>query len=238
MSYKILAKFYDRLMSGYNYEKMSEYIINNVKGRRGLDIGCGSGRITINLALSGLNMIGIDKSNDMLNVASSNARAKGAKIIFAEGDADALVLSKSYDFIVATCDVINYINPININNFIKTVYNYLNPNGIFILDISSEYKLINIIGNNVFYEDYDDLTYIWDNHINDNSIDMDMVFFTLEKNNYIRNDEHHTQYIYKTDVLINLLKETGFNISEILDGENFKSITETSNRILIKAEKN
>lgn len=236
-SYHILAKYYNKLMNDYPYEKMISYIIDNVKGNNGLDLACGTGRITAELAYSGFSMTGIDISKDMLNQALSYTRNKGVRVNYINKDINKLELVSEYDFIIATCDAFNYIAP----NYIKNVMSYINlhlkENGILIMDISSEYKLKNIIGNQVFYEDYDNLSIIWDNELKSNRIEMNLIFFELNNGFYKRYDEHHTQYVYSETDIVDYLNQSNFKLLSLIDGENFNNLTNKSKRVLIKAGK-
>lgn len=235
--YSILASYYDRLMSDYNYTGIYNYIINNISGKKGLDIACGTGKLTIELAYNGYNVTGIDISPEMLNIATLSAREKGVKVTFAEGDINNLEIGTGYDFVIATCDVINYLRPHSIEGFFSNINKALKKGSILIFDYSSRYKLVEIVGNNLFYEDYDDVTYIWDNSLNDNSVTMNLTFFVNCSKNYSRYDEQHKQYIYELQDIKELLGKTGFDLIDIIDGDSLDEIQDNSKRVLIRAGK-
>ncbi len=62
--------------------------LGDLKGRRILDVGCGSGRYAVELALAGAEVVGIDFSPEMLVMANERARAAGVqdRVTFIEGD--------------------------------------------------------------------------------------------------------------------------------------------------------
>ena len=79
-------------------------------------------------------------------------------------------INKKYDAIISICDSINYI--LNEKDLLKTftnVKNHINEDGIFIFDINSYYKLSEIIGNNIFVEDREDIFYTWENYFDEKS---------------------------------------------------------------------
>jgi len=236
-AYGILGDYYDRLMSGYDYEGMFRYIISSVKGRKGLDLACGTGKLTAELQYNGYTMTGLDISVNMLNKATERARCRGLIIPFIQGDINNLEIQSEYDFITATCDALNYVEPDNLNCFFRVIGESLKADGILIFDFSSKYKLNTVIGDNVFYEDYEDLTYIWTNKKKEKSVEMNLVFFVKEKDNYIRYEENHIQYIHNLDEIKEHIINSGLYIHEILDGDNFGIPNEKSERILIRAGK-
>lgn len=73
-AYTSFAQVYDLFMDNVPYEEWSEYIISLLKEEKienglVLDLGCGTGKITRLLAAAGYDMIGIDYSEDMLEIA-------------------------------------------------------------------------------------------------------------------------------------------------------------------------
>ena len=73
-AYTSFAQVYDLFMDNVPYEEWSEYIIALLKEEKienglVLDLGCGTGKMTRLLAKAGFDMIGIDYSEDMLEIA-------------------------------------------------------------------------------------------------------------------------------------------------------------------------
>ena len=212
-SYTDFAYIYDKLID-QDYEKWADYIEeifkkHNVKPELILDLGCGTGSITNILAKRGYDMIGGDLSPDMLNVARDKAYENGLDVLYLCQDIREFELYGTVDAIICTLDVLNYItDPKDLKRVFALIKNYLNPGGIFIFDINTEYKLKNILGNNTFVNDENGIFYIWENEYSENISNQYLTFFA-EKNDglYERFDETHIQRAYTVEEIKEYLKE-------------------------------
>ncbi len=236
-SYSVLAKYYDKLMGGFNYNEIASFILEQNLGKCGLELGSGSGEITIPLAEAGYNMTAVDMSTEMLDIAQKKALKKALNIRFLCEDIVELDLDKQFDFIVAICDVFNYINNEELAIVLDKCYNMLKPNGTLIFDVSSEYKLKEVLGNNIYFEEYDDFSYFWQNELDEkeNAVDMDLVFFIKDKNGkYDREEETQTQYYVSKQNLLKMLDK--FSKVEVFD-DNFNKVKKDSTRLFFKVVK-
>ena len=77
-------------------------------------------------------------------------------------------------------------------------------------DISSDYKLQKVLGNNIFFEDSEDLTVIWQNRLENKQVNMDLTLFKRSGDMFERSDETHTQYIHSIKNIKNELNAAGF----------------------------
>ena len=215
-SYSALGRWFEYLNEDCGYEQWSQYLIKLLKergaGNCGLDIGCGNGYFTRALIKAGYSVTGIDISAQMLDTAQKLALKEGIRAEFLLGDITKLRVNGKKDFCIAINDCINYIPKDKLKSAFSRVHNCLKKGGTFIFDISSSDKLKNTIGNNLFAEDKEDISYIWFNRLEGDSVTMDLTFFErLEDGNYKRYDERHIQYIYEEDELLSALKEAGFD---------------------------
>ena len=217
-SYSALGRWFEYLNEDCGYEQWSQYLINLLKeqnaGQSGLDIGCGNGYFTRALIKAGYLVTGIDVSPEMLDTAQRLALKEGIKAEFLLGDITKLKVTAKKDFCIAINDCINYIPKDRLKTALSRVYNCLKKGGVFIFDISSAQKLKNTLGNNLFAEDSEDISYIWFNTLENDSVTMDLTFFERQKDgNYRRFDERHIQYIYEESEIIDTLTETGFSVN-------------------------
>ncbi|MDE6276004.1 MAG: class I SAM-dependent methyltransferase [Clostridia bacterium] len=233
-AYSILAKYYDALMGDFDYDGYFELIKDKLVGE-GVDLACGSGEMTIRLAKGGRKMIGMDLSGEMLNVATQKAKKSGLDVKWINQDMTEFELNHAVDFITCVCDGVNYILGKDVQKFFDRVYGALKAGGKFIFDVSSKYKLEKILGDNLFCEDYDDVTYIWSNTLGEGYVDMDIDFFEkIEGDTYRRIEESHRQYIHGIDFIESCLEN--WNV-EVFDGETYDKPTDKSKRIIFVAEK-
>lgn len=224
-----------------DYDKWSQYLYDLIKkhacGNSGVDAGCGSGKITLRLKKAGLNIFGFDKSCGMLNAAVKNCREAAQNIEFLQSDIITFKSNKALDFICCTNDIINYVSKEQINHCFANLYKNLKKGGALLFDISSSYRLENIIANATFSDDTEDVTYIWNNHKSNDNIFMDIIIFERQGGKYLRFDENHIQYIYTEREIENALKAAGFKDIFVYDFLTYNPPKNTSERIQFAATK-
>ena len=229
-AYTVLSKLYDKLMVDFNYQSYYHFISNYIKGNV-LELACGSGMFTKQYIANADNIIALDNCNEMLSIALKNNYKDRKYINFIQADMLTFVPNKKLDTVLCVCDGINYISQTDIDILFGNVFSYLNRDSYFIFDISSEYKLKEIIASNVFYEDNDEFTYLWTNELKKNSIEMDITLFNRVSDVYTREDEVHRQFIHNTIDIVNALEKAGFEV-RTYDGENFNTNHEHSKRVI------
>ena len=166
--YGDFASVYDRLQDAdYNsfvdyYERIFEKF--GLKPKLVLDLACGTGNITIPMAQRGYDMIGVDLSVEMLNIARGKAAESGQDILFLNQDMTEFELYGTVDAAVCALDGVNYLTEDgDLGRLFALVKNYLNFGGIMIFDINSAFKLKNILGNETFVNEEDGIFYVWQN---------------------------------------------------------------------------
>jgi ubiquinone/menaquinone biosynthesis C-methylase UbiE len=244
-SYYHLAEYYDMLMDDVDYSNWCSFIeeilnIYGCKPQNILDTACGTGNITIPMALKGYNLLGVDISEEMLTIAESKARSKKLNIKFVKQNMTELVLNKSFDTVLCMCDGVNYIvEEEALFKYFKTIHNVINAEGVFIFDISSRYKLSNILGDNTLFQEKDDFCYIWENsyYKEKELLEMRLNFFIPKQDMYKRVEEYHIQRAYSEEFLIKLLAEAGFKNIRSFDDMKLKKPNSKSERIFFSAQK-
>jgi SAM-dependent methyltransferase len=182
-------------------------------------------------------MTGADKSPRMLERAMAAAAKRGVRVPFALMDMERPELKSKYDFVTCCCDGFNYINPEKLDKTLAAIGEHIKPGGALIFDYSTSYKLNGIIGNNVFYEDLEDITYLWVNEPFKGGVKMRLTFFIREGGLYSREDEVHTQYVYEEDGILSGLDRAGFEAVKTLDLGDFGPVNSRTERIIVKAVK-
>jgi SAM-dependent methyltransferase len=163
-----------------------------------LDLACGTGSLTSILSKRGYDMIGVDISEEMLAIA----RRKDPDILFLQQDMRKFELYGTVDAIICACDAINYLTENgDLEQVFKLAANYLNPGGLFIFDINTEYKFKEILADNTFAAADDTAAYIWENFYDDNDKinEYSITCFAKDGEVYNRFDELHMQRAYSVN---------------------------------------
>ena len=168
-AYTSFASVYDTFMDNVPYGEWGGYIYTllcryGVKSGIILDLGCGTGTITEILAGYGYDMIGVDNSEDMLELAMEKRIASGHDILYLLQDMREFELYGTVRAVVSVCDSVNYITePEELAGVFRLVNNYLDPGGIFLFDYNTEYKYREVMGDCTIAEDRGPCSFIWDN---------------------------------------------------------------------------
>jgi len=246
-SYTIFSEYYDKLMhEDFDYEKIADFLENmfdryDINANLICELACGTGNITIPMAHRGYDMTALDSSYEMLDKARAKAAQSGFyDILFLNQNMTALDLYGTVDAFYCLVDGMNYVlsSQSLFEMFKKIKTCFLEPGGLFIFDISTEYKLENIIGDNTFVHNGEDIFYTWENrYIKKRRIsDMFLTFFAKTKNGaYRRFSERHLQKAHRPDDIVKMLKKAGFTSVDLYDGFCFDEPKENSERIVFAA---
>ena len=216
-SYAALGGRFEYLNSDCGYEQWSQYLIKTLAelgaGTVGVDIGCGNGYFTRALCREGKSMLGVDISPEMLSAAEDIARRQGIRAEFLLGDITKLKLTSRTDFAIAINDCLNYVPQNKLHAAFSHVAGCLKKGGAFVFDISTEYKLSKILGDNMFADDEDDIAYIWFNKFEGDRVVMDITVFTQTDGGlFKREDERHVQYVHRREDVVAALESAGFEV--------------------------
>ena len=243
-AYHNLAVSYDRLTNDVDYEATVDFYYEilkqeGLKPRTAVDLACGTGSVTTILAEKGLQVIGVDMSEEMLTVASQKAAEAGQASWFICQSLQQLRLPKAVDMAVCALDSLDYItDPADCREAICRVYKYLNPGGIFIFDVNTPEKLRAMDGQ-VFLDEDDDVYCVWrgefDEETNICSYGMDL--FQRKGNLWERSFEEHCEYAYSADQLVGYLKAAGFTHIRVYGDRRMEAPEAGEQRIYIKARK-
>lgn len=212
----------------------------NVKPNLVLELACGTGNICTRMARRGYDMIGIDISEDMLNVAVPKAKEMDLDILYLHQDMTEFELYGTVDVILCLMDSVNYIlQEKELIKMFKLVRNYLNPGGLFIFDTNSYYKLKKILGNNTFVVDENEIFYVWENNFNKKTeiCEFYLTFFVKEGEKYSRVDEIHQERAYSISTIKECLKEAGLEFLDAYEQFTFNKPLENSERVFFIAKR-
>ena len=216
-AYINLAQSYDVLTRDVDYEATVSFyneILDSLglKPRTAVDVACGTASVAILLAKQGLQVTGVDLSEDMLCVASQKAQDMKNPPRFVRQPLQKLHLSRGVDLAVCALDSLDYIlDPQDCKEAIRRVYRALNPGGIFIFDVNTPEKLRAMDGQ-VFLDEDEDVFCVWRGEFCEetNICSYGMDLFQWEGNRWKRSFEEHQEYAYSRKMLTAFLKEAGF----------------------------
>ena len=239
-AYSGFAKVYDLFMDNIPYEEWTDYVKEllaeeAIKDGILLDLGCGTGSVTELLAKAGFDMIGIDNSEEMLDIAMEKRYESGLDILYLLQDMREFELYGTVRGVVSICDSMNYIlDDEDLLDVFKLVHNYLDNDGIFIFDMNTMYKYREILSDNTFAEDREESSFIWENFYDEeeeiNQYDLSL-FVQEEDGRYRKYEETHLQRAYEQNTVEELIKESGLELLHVYDAFTRELPAEDSQRI-------
>ncbi len=231
LAYQNLSKYYHKLILDSDYEKWTLYLLSLLKEKipcgSGYDVGCGTGIFTLKLKKAGYDVIGVDVSEQMLAVAKEITSKERLNVSYLNLDMTELKSLKKLDFITVVNDGINYVSQCRLKKTFKAFNRCLKKGGILLFDVSSKYKLKNVLSNNMYGDDGEDLSYIWLSEYDDDldKLNINLSFFEKQGDVYKRFDEQQTQYAHEQQDLTSALISEGFEVLSVTSalGEKIKS---------------
>ena len=255
-AYTDFARVYDTFMDETPYEAWSEFLIDTLKEfgierELVLELGCGTGSLTELLADAGFDMIGIDNSMEMLNIAmekrakkekddeAANGACRKKDILYLCQDMREFELYGTVKAVVSVCDSLNYLlSEEDLLETFRLVNNYLDPDGVFIFDFNTVYKYEEIIGDTTIAENREECSFIWENyyHVEEQINEYDLTIFVKEDEDLFRRfTETHYQRGYTLEQMKQLVEESGLEFIRALDADTREEVTEISERIYVIA---
>ncbi len=218
--YSAFARVYDSLMDTVDYSAWAAHYLRlmaaaGVPARaKCVECACGTGSFTLPLKRSGLQITGLDLSEDMLSAAMEKARAAGLSIPFVRQDMCLLSVPRRVDCVLATCDGVNYLaTPDRTRQFFAAAFAALRPGGALVFDVSTPDKLAHALGNQTLFSDDDRISYIWRNAWDEKSQCVRLslsLFVRREDGAYDRLEEKQVQRAHSRKELRSWLQEAGF----------------------------
>lgn len=245
-AYTSFAEVYDIFMDNVPYEEWADYL-HELLGEYGieegivLELGCGTGSLTEILAGQGYDMIGVDNSEDMLELAMEKRDQSGHDILYLLQDMREFELYGTVRAVVSACDSVNYIiEEDELVEVFRLVNNYLDPGGIFVFDFNTEYKYRELLGEQTIAEVRDDCSFIWDNYYDEEEEinEYELTLFVREGKDeglYRRYQEEHFQKAYTLKKMRSLVEKAGLDYVTAYDAYTRNAPSDASERICVVA---
>ncbi len=243
--YDVFSKYYDSLMQDVDYSAKTEYALEMFKkfGKVPtllLDVGCGTGGFSLEFAQRGIEVIGADISEGMLTVAKQRAKQAELDILFLNQSAAELDLYGTVGGAVCFMDTVNHITCKNeLQKSFKRISLFLEKDSLFIFDVNTPYKHSEILGDNTFVFENEDVFCVWQNFFNKRNgiTDIFLDFFEKNNNGYTRNHDEFCERAYTFEQLTEMLEKAGFKVEKIYGEDSFAKPAKTSQRAVFVARK-
>lgn len=243
-AYRSFAKVYDMFMDNIPYGEWCHYLLellkeNGISEGLLLDLCCGTGSLTELLSKEGYDMIGVDISEDMLQLAMEKKEESGQDILYLLQDMREFELYGTVHGVVSICDSMNYILEYDeLVQVFRLVNNYLDPKGVFIFDMNTEYKYRMLLGQSTIAEEREESSFIWENdydeeeRINEYNLTL---FIREDEDLYRRYQETHVQRAYTLEEVKRGLAEAGMEFIAVYDAFTKNAPSDDSERIYVVA---
>ena len=243
--YGNFAFFYDGLMTDVDYKKRTAYLLKlfkkyDKKPTLLLDVACGTGGFSNCFAESGIEVIGVDMSEEMLSVAREKSAESGCDVLYLCQKAEELDLYGTVDGAVSCLDSLNHIT--DYRNFCKAISRvslFLEEGSLFIFDLNTEYKHRNVLGDNVFVIETEDVYCVWANKFKEKNctVDISLDFFVKDGENYYRESEQFSERAYSLEEVEKALKKAGLELVVTFEDGTQKPLNDTSERAVFVTRK-
>ena len=244
MAYNEFAYFYDEFNGEADYDALFRYVNGELR-RHGqthgivLDLGCGTGDLTLMLTQAGYDMIGVDQSEEMLAVLRDKADQLGLldRLLLLKQDILSLDLYGTIGAAISTFDTYNHIPPQQFQAAIAKAGFFMEKGGVFVFDLNTPYKHQKVLGENVFTFEEEDAACVWRNHYHpaDRRVEITVDIDYRETGEHFH--EQFYEYTYDLDTIRAALEKHGFVLEKVCDGESFGPLTEESERYFFCAVK-
>ncbi len=254
--YSSFAGVYDMFMDNIPYDEWADYVQMllkkfNIEEGLLLELGCGTGSMTRQLSAKGFDMLGIDNSEEMLQIARDKGATSEDNILYLCQDMREFELFGTVAAVISVCDSMNYIlSEEDLLQVFRLVNNYLDPQGVFIFDLDTDYAYREILGDNTIAENRENGSFIWENTYYEEEMlnEINLTLFIPEEPRegldgaykgqpslFRRYEETHYRKAYTIETVKRLIEEAGMEWVAVYDTLTEKKPKKDSERVYIIA---
>ena len=245
MAYNEFAYFYDEFNGAADYDALFAYIQNELRAHgvtEGIlaDLGCGTGDLTLMLTQAGYDVIGIDRSEEMLSVLREKADDLDltGRLLLLRQDLLELDLYGTIRAAVSTFDTYSHIGPLDrFEQAIRKAAYLMEKDGVFIFDLNTPYKHQHILAGQTFDIEAEDALCHWTNQYDEATGRVDISIDITYHDTAEQFHESFCEYSYPLETVETLLQRYGFAVARVSDGEDFGPVRPDSPRWIITAVK-
>ncbi len=247
MSYtSAFAAWYDQLTQEVDYPGRAAYFDQIIRERMEvtqetilLDLACGTGNLSREMAQKGYDVIGVDGSPDMLAEAMSKPITQERPILYLCQEMAQLDLYGTVDVTICALDSLNHItDPEEVKQVLGKVSLFTVPGGLFVFDVNTLYKHQQVLANHTFVYDLDQVYCVWQNTTSpDYLTEISLDLFHREGDAYYRSEERFYERGYSHEWLTQALTDTGMELLAVYAGDTFEPVKEDTQRAVYVARK-
>jgi len=243
--YDNFASVYDLLMRDADYEGRTEYLLKLFE-KYGtaptllLDVACGTGGFSNLFAQKGIEVIGVDMSEEMLMTAGENAAELDVDVLYLCQKAEELDLFGTVDGAICCLDSVNHItDKKELQRSFDKISLFLEPQKLFIFDVNTEYKHEKVLADNLFVMDEEDVYCVWQNSYNKEKkiTDITLDFFIKDGDVYERSGEEFSERVYDFAELTQMIEKSGMSVVAIFDDMTENPVCDTTERAIFVCRK-
>lgn len=243
--YMDFAAVYDALTENVPYDEIAEYYNNIIselrqkpaQGALLLDMGCGTGNLTVRMAKLGYDVIGADASEDMLSAAFQ----KNPDIRWICQSMTETELYGTADIALSTLDSINHLSsPEDMQRCFERLSQNLECGGLFLFDVNTIYKHREILADNTFVYDLDGVYCAWNCTYcpEDNGVDIELDIFTENPDgSYERSGDEFREIAVSEEHMREMLERAGFRVERVYEYLTMNKPSEKSEKLLFAARR-
>lgn len=245
MAYNEFAYFYDEFNGAADYDALFRYVTaelraHGVAGGILADLGCGTGDLTLMLSQAGYDVIGIDRSEEMLTVLREKADELGLSgwLLLLRQDILQLDLYGTIRAAVSTFDTYSHIGPQErFAAAIRKAGFFMEKGGVFVFDLNTPYKHRSVLAGQTFDFEEEDAACHWSNRYDAAAGRVDITITIDYYDTGERFREEFSEYSYPMETVTALLEQSGFTLARVADGEDFGPVRPDSQRWIFTAVK-
>ena len=240
--YGNFASVYDQLITGVDYRQIGEYFdacIRKAGGGKGilLDLGCGTGSLSMVMDELGYDVIGVDGSYEMLGEAMEKRAQSGRDILYLAQDMTELDLFGTVGAVVSSLDSLNHLTRYaDFDRAVGRAALFLEPGGVMAFDVNTPYKHRQVLADNTFVYDTDEVYCVWQNTADGDLTRMDLDLFVRQEDGaYIRMEDHFSERAYSREEIEASLTRHGMEVVGVYDAWTFDPPRPDSERLVFVA---
>lgn len=241
MSYNAFARYYDELTRNVDYPARAaaiDTLVRSYGGKSGgilLDLACGTGSLSVELARLGYDVIGVDSSEEMLGAAFEKKLESGLPIQFLRQDMRSLDMFGTIDVTVCMLDSLNHLpSRGDVERTFERVSLFSEPDGLFIFDVNTRYKHEHVLADNAYIFDTPSVFCAWQNSFCPErcEVRINLDFFEKTGGMYKRYSESFSEFAYSDAEMKQMLSAAGFTLLDEIDFDSGESPSDISQKVI------